>query len=670
MKNHKTNGIFLIFLFFSFNSLVAYAQKAKDRQVDVCVYGGTSAGVIAAYTAKKMGKTILLIEPGGHLGGLSSGGLGFTDIGNKYVVTGLAQDFYRRIGTHYGQLEQWIFEPHVAENTFQSYISQANVSVLYHYRLLNVIKKGNLIKSIMVESSGDAVSTRLISAKVFIDCSYEGDLMAKAGVSYTIGRESNATYNETYNGVQLLDGHQFPGHIDPYRVKGDSASGLIWGISSNKLMPQGTGDKKVQAYNYRICLTNNTGNRIPISRPSGYDSTHYELLARLIETQKDKLNLNDYFIWSAMPGQKTDINNRNGFSTDMIGANYLYPDGNYQVRSQYINDLKLYSQGLLYFFGHDERVPLPLRKQMLQWGYPKDEFKDNNNWSFQPYIREARRMIGSYVMTQANCSGKIRVTDSIAMAAYTMDSHNCDRLVINQMVKNEGNVEIPGFPPYPLSYRALLPKQRECSNLLVPVCLSASHIAYGSIRMEPIFMVLGQVAGVAAGIAVDEKKAVQNINYQKINKIIKNNPLLNGRKVEQVIDNQSKGIVVKGNWVIKQGNAYGPDMLCLDSHGKSAAAVRFYPKKSTHGTFKLYSYYPALQAGADTTCIKIFDGLNTHLQTLIKSNIKVEGQTSGEWVFLGTFALSTKSQPYVEIGNNGSTGIIAADAVLFKPDKL
>lgn len=667
MKNHKANSFILLFLLFAFGSSTAKGQKATPSHVDVCIYGGTSAGVIASYTAKQMGKTVLLIEPGNHLGGLSSGGLGFTDIGNKYVVTGLAKDFYRRIGTHYGQLEQWIFEPHVAENTFQSYISQANIKVLYHYRLSNVIREGNTIKSIVLESSGSTASAQLISAKIFIDCSYEGDLMAKAGVSYTIGREANTTYNETYNGVQLLNGHQFPDHIDPYRIKGDSTSGLIWGISSNKLMPQGTGDKKVQAYNYRICLTNNPANRIPINRPVGYDSTHYELLVRLIEAQKNKLSLNDYFIWSAMPCQKTDINNRNGFSTDMIGTNYAYPDGSYQVRNQYINDLKLYTQGLLYFFGHDERLPLLLRRQMLQWGYPKDEFKDNNNWSFQPYIRETRRMIGAYVMTQANCTGKVRVTDSIAMAAYTMDSHNCDRLVVNHMVKNEGNIEIPGFPPYPLSYQALLPKQQECNNLLVPVCLSASHIAYGSIRMEPIFMVLAQVAGVAARIAIDNNIAVQNVNYQKINSIIKNNPLLDGREAEQVIDNQNRDVTIKGNWITKKGNAYGPDMLYLDSHGKSTATVRFYPKKSTHGTFKLYSYYTASPAGADTTGIKIFDGRKVHLQTLIKSDIKVQGQTSGEWVFLGTFVLSEKNRPYVEIGNNGSPGIIAADAVLFKP---
>lgn len=642
-----------------------------QRAYDVCVYGGTSAGVMAAYTAKKMGKSVILIEPGKHLGGLSSGGLGYTDIGNKYVVTGLAKDFYRKVGSHYGKFEQWIFEPHVAEDIFNTYINRAKVDVWYNFRLRSVNKAGTLIKNITVEPSVAKASAGLktIVAKEFIDCSYEGDLMAKARVAYTVGREANTVYNETYNGVQLLTGHQFPDHIDPYRIKGDPSSGLLWGISPGKLGAQGTGDRKVQAYNYRICLTSDPANRIPISKPADYDSAHYELLLRLMQAQPGKLSLNDYFIWTLMPDHKTDINNRNGFSTDMIGTNYDYPDGSYQQRAKYIDDLTAYTKGLLYFVGHDSRVPLPLRQQMLQWGYPKDEFVADGYWSYQPYIREARRMTGKYVMTQANCTGKERVRDGIALAAYTMDSHNCDRLVVNGMVKNEGNVEIGGFPPYPIAYSALIPKGNECTNLIVPVCLSASHIAYGSIRMEPVFMVLAQVAGTAASLAIDEKIPVQEVNYQRINSTIKNNPLLDKSEPEQIVDNQNKSVVINGDWKVKAGEAYGPDMLYLDSHGRGAEKVRFYPKKGTRGRYQLYSYYPALPSGADTTTVRVFDGRMFHRQTLIREKIKVEGQTSGEWVLLGTYLFSGQSAPFVEISNNGSSGIITADAVLFKPGK-
>lgn len=646
---------------------VLYAQP----HYDICIYGGTSAGVVAAYVAKKAGKSVIIIESGKHLGGLSSGGLGYTDIGNKYVVTGIAKDFYRRVGNHYGKFEQWIFEPHVAEDIFKAYIAGAKIDVYYQYRLLSVNKTGNEIKSIVVEPSiaGQDLSDKVISASQFIDCSYEGDLMAKAGVSYSVGREANSMYKETYNGVQLLKGHQFPDFIDPYRIKAEPASGLIWGISPGKLASQGSGDDKVQAYNYRICLTNNAANLIPVKKPEGYDSTHYELLARLIEAQPGKRTLNDYFIWSLMPNQKTDINNRNGFSTDMIGNNYTYPEGSYLLRAKYIADLTEYTKGLLYFFGHDSRVPIALRTQMLQWGYPKDEFLDNDHWSHQPYIREARRMLGKYVMTQANCIGKEKAQDGIAMAAYTMDSHNCDRLVVNGMVKNEGNVEVGDFPPYPIAYRALVPKDNECKNLIVPVCLSASHIAYGSIRMEPVFMVLGQVAATAASIAIDEKIAVQKVSYLKINNKIKNDPLLDGREPEQIVDNQSKNVVINGNWKTKVGEAYGPDMLYLDSHGKSDETIRFYPQKIRRGKYQLYCYYPALSLAADTIAIKIFDGRALHREVLLKSKIRIEGQTTGEWVPIGTYLFSGKLNPYVEIDNTGSAGLIPADAVLFKPYK-
>src|SRR5690606_23293193 len=321
-----------------------------------------------------------------------------------------------------------------------------------------------------------------------------GDLMARAGVSYRVGREDNSEYNETINGVQLMDGHQFPDGIDPYKTPGKPRSGLLWGISDEKLLPNGTGDKKVQAYNYRICLTSDPDHQISITRPEDYDPSRYELLLRLFEAFPHKRKLNDYFIWSHMPNRKTDINNRGPFSTDMIGMNYGYPDGSYEERERIIRDHTVYTKGLLYFFAHDPRAPQRLRDEMRQWGYPKDEYVEYGHWTPQLYIREARRMVGSYVMTQHNCQGREVVADGVGMAAYTMDSHNTQRIVVDGMVKNEGNVEIGGFGPYPISYRALTPKAEECRNLLVPVCLSATHIAFGSIRMEPVFMVLAQSA--------------------------------------------------------------------------------------------------------------------------------------------------------------------------------
>lgn len=645
-----------------------------DNQYDIVVYGGTSAGVMAAYTAKMLGKSVLLIEPGNRLGGLTTGGLGYTDIGNKYAITGLSRDFYRRIGDHYGKFEQWIFEPYVAEEVFLDYIERADVEVLYQHRIVSAQKDQSYIRQILVENSADPkqATNRTITGKIFIDCSYEGDLMAKAGVSYTVGREANSAYNETYNGVQLMEGHQFPDGIDPYKIPNNPGSGLLWGISNEVLQPDGTGDKKVQAYNYRICLTDDPGNMIPIIRPEGYDSARYELLLRLFEAQPEKRSLDDYFIWSRMPNRKTDINNRGGFSTDMIGMNYGYPEGSYEERSEIIRDHTIYTKGLLYFYGHDPRVPQVLREQMLTWGYPKDEYVKNGHWSPQLYVREVRRMIGSYVMTQANCQGREVVSDGVGMAAYTMDSHNCQRIVIEkdgkQMVKNEGNVEIGGFGPYPISYRSLTPKQEECKNLLVPVCLSASHIAYGSIRMEPVFMVLAQSSAVAASMAIDADQTVQEVDVNQLQSLLKANPLADGSTPEILVDNEDKEYIqMSGDWKTVSKGSYGPTMLLDETKANTDKAVQFVPDITESGKYDIYTYFPQLENGSDQTYIRVFDGKQHKNIVISKSDILVEGQTSGEWVLLGTYELPNGEKAYVEISNKNTNGAVVADAVLFVP---
>jgi hypothetical protein len=655
-----------------------FAQKTV--YTDICIYGGTSSGVIAAYTAKMLGKNVVLIEPGGHLGGMTSGGLGYTDIGNKSAITGLARDFYRRIGKHYGKFEQWVFEPHVAEAVFNDFIRRADVEVIYQSRIEGVNKDIlSKITSIAVGQSLDSVHQRIdIHAAMFIDCSYEGDLMAMAGVSYKVGRESNHDYNETINGVQLMDGHQFPDGIDPYKIPGKRRSGLLWGVKADSLKPAGTEDKKIQAYNYRICLTSEPANQVPITQPDDYDPSRYELLLRLMDASPQKRRLNDYFIISKMPNSKTDINNKGGFSSDMIGMNHAYPEASYAQRDSIVKLHENYTKGLLYFIGHDERVPKPLRDEMLMWGYPADEYLGNNHWSHQLYIREARRMIGEYVMTQQNCEGKRKVHDGIGMAAYTMDSHNCQRIVVDGQVKNEGNVEVGGFGPYPISYRAIIPKEEHCTNLLVPVCLSATHIAYGSIRMEPVFMVLGQSAATAAVMAIENQVYIQDVNVKELQHTLIHNPLCDSSVTDVVVDNEDgRHTRVNGKkWIRKDEGGYGKSFLVSDPPEEKKLernarfkfnTVRFHGPIKAPGRYQVFIYLPKVDACTDQMKVKVSDGRTARERIVNPKNLSVEGQASGEWLSLGQQEIIAGKRPFVEVTNEGATGKVVADAVIWVP---
>ena len=650
--------------------LPARAQQ-RSQSYDVVVYGGTASGVIAAYTAKKLGKSVLLIEPGMRIGGLTTGGLGYTDIGNKYAIKGLSLDFYRKIGQHYGGFEQWIFEPHVAEDILKNYLEKAKVAVLYSYRIILARKVNKRIISIKLENAiRPAKGTdKTIRGKEFIDCSYEGDLIARAGVSYTVGREDNSQYGETYDGSQLREKHQFPDGVDPYKIPGKPESGLLWGISTNKLLPEGTGNKMVQTYNIRVCLSKDPANSIPITQPEDYKPERYELLLRLMQ-KKPIRHIEDIMTTSEMPNHKTDINNNGPFSTDMIGMSWQYPEGSYAERAAIFKAHENYTKGFFYFIGHDPRVPENLRKEMLAYGYPKDEYLNSNHFTTQMYVREARRMIGVYVMTQANCQGKATVDDGIALAAYTMDSHNAERVVVNGMVKNEGDVQIGGFGPYPIAYRSIMPKANECSNLLVPVCLSASHIAYGSIRMEPVFMMLGQSAAVAACMAIDSDSPVQQVNVATLQKELKNNPLADGSTPEVlVLNDDSTSVTVKGDWKRRQNipGCYGPSLLMEDSAAKATDSVRFTPQLKKEGDYNLYTYVVKAR-GASTQLNFIVDNGATQKNVELNMNdIEVKGQTEGQWVSLGKYHFEPGNKGSVTITGKNADGAVIADAVLFIP---
>jgi len=523
--------------------LPACRQKNAEGvfSADVVIYGGTSAAVTAAVQVHRMGLSVIVVSPDTHLGGMSSSGLGFTDTGNKEVIGGLAREFYQLIYNHYenpgswnwqkrseygnrGQgnpaidgekRTMWIFEPHVAEASFETMISSNNITV--HRDEWLDRETGVTLKN------GEIISIRTLSgniyrAKVFIDVTYEGDLMASAGVSYTVGREDNSLYGETWNGVQagvFHHGHYFKDKIDPYKIPGDPSSGLLPRISAEAPGENGSGDNRVQAYCYRLCLTQHPENKVPITKPEGYDSTQYELLVRVAETRWSEF----FAKYDAIPNHKTDVNNHGPFSYDNIGMNWDYPEASYERRKEIIEEHIRYQKGLLYFTATDKRLPQWVRDTMNTWGFSRDEFADNGYWPYNIYVREARRMIGKYVMTENDVLCKREVPEPAGMGSYTMDSHNVQRYVTAEgYVQNEGDIGVSAPRPYQISLRSLFPLEEQCSNLLVPVCVSCSHIAFGSIRMEPVFMILGQSAATVASLAVKSGRSIHDLTYEEVRK--------------------------------------------------------------------------------------------------------------------------------------------------------
>lgn len=539
-----------IFLFIFLMTIACQdgTQEGRGMEYDVVIYGGTSAGVAAAIQASRMGKSVVLIEPSGRIGGLTTGGLGQTDIGNKQAIGGIAREFYRNIKTYYenpvnwkwqeqkeyrdggqtrtieGEDAMWTFEPSAALKVYQDMISNEKIDVFYRQRLnrqTGVRKEGSRIISIHMESGEE------YRGGIYIDATYEGDLMATAGISYTTGRESNAQYGENLNGVQPNDTsltltgvvsmngihHNFVDGVDPYVVSGDPGSGVLPFIDTTGPGATGQGDDRIQAYCYRMCLTDHPDNRIPFEKPDNYNEMDYELLLRNYEAGENG------FPWinSKMPNRKTDTNNRTGFSTDFIGQNYAYPEASYEEREQIREAHRNYQKGLMWTLAYHPRIPEHIRDEVSRWGTCKDEFERADGWQQQIYVRESRRMISDLVMTQYHCEGLEVVSDPVGLAAYGMDSHNVQRYITDDgYVKNEGNVEARVAGPYPISYLSIIPKKEECSNLLVPVCLSASHIAFGSIRMEPVFMVLGQSAAIAGIMALEEDQPLQDLEYERL----------------------------------------------------------------------------------------------------------------------------------------------------------
>ncbi len=685
-----------IFLAFINRPLVAL-------EYDLVIYGGTCAAITAAVQTKKMGKSVLIVSPDKHLGGLSSGGLGFTDTGNKGVIGGLSWEFYHRIWKHYdkdtawrqqkkeeygnkgqgtpamdgAERTMWIFEPHAAEQVFEDFIADHQIEVIRDAWLDRALGGVTLANGRITQIK--TLDGKTHQGKVFMDVTYEGDLLAAAGVAFHVGRESKAIYGEEWNGIQtgvLHHRHHFdaiPGkvRIDPYMVKGDPTSGVLPKVSPLPPGEKHAGDNKVQAYCFRMCLTNDPSNRIPFPKPEGYDPKSYELLARILETGWNEV----FGKFDPIPNHKTDTNNHGPMSTDNIGMNYRYPNGTYEERRAIIKEHENYQKGWLYFIANDPRVPKAIQEEMNTWGLPKDEFTDNGNWSHQLYIREARRMVGKYVMTENDLLERIETPQSVGMGSYTIDSHNVQRYITPEgYVQNEGDIGVK-CSPYEIAYGSLVPKKSECENLLVPVCVSSSHIAFGSIRMEPVFMILGQSAATAAVQAIDDGVAVQDIDYEKLRKRL----LADGQVLEYTPTHAGNGIdptklpgilvddsraEYQGNWQTSTahrkylGMGYHHDGGNQD--GKSS--VNFKAKLPKRGWYEVRLAYTSNSNRSSQVPVMV-----NHIggQTEVILNERETPEIDDLFAFVGSFEFTEDAS--VSISNKGADGHVVVDGVQWLP---
>lgn len=664
---------------------------------DVVIYGGTSGGITAAIQTARMGKTAILIEPTKFLGGLTTGGIGATDIGNKKAIGGLSREFYAKVFQYYSDPTKWkqqtrdayfaakphgntgsedtmwTFEPHAATEIYDAMLKEVagKVTVVFSERLdlkKGVIKEGNRITQILMESG------RSFTAAMFIDATYEGDLMAKAGVRYAVGREANAMYGEQINGVQTARSisHQFTKKVDPYVKAGDPSSGLLPGIEKDP-GDEFTGDHKVQAYNFRMCTTDVPENRLDWVKPANYDERWFELALRNVEAGDERIS------WapSKMPNRKTDTNNNFAISTDFIGQNWDYPDADYDTRARIWQAHEDWQKGLMWTYAYHPRVPEKIRAAFQKFGLAKDEFSDTGHWPRQLYVREARRMISDYVMTEKNCRRLEIVPDSVGMGAYNMDSHNIQRYVTAEgFVRNEGDVQI-GSRPYPISYRSIRPRGEECSNLLVPVCLSASHIAYGSIRMEPVFMVLGQSAATAAVQAIEQNVSLQAIDSAKLqSRLLEDRQMLDFESppapvVSAIQKADLPGIVVDDTEAVLTGfesvghttpGFVGSGYRHDNDEGKGQQKARFSPTLPKAGRYQVSIAYSALANRASNVPVTIH---HAEGDSTVLVNQKQKPQGKNKLHLLGTYTFSAGADQWVEITNTATDGHVIVDAVQF-----
>ena len=657
------------------------ANSGLPALSDVVIYGATPAGVMAAIAATAQGKSVIILEPGKFIGGMVTGGLGATDFGNRGAIGGLSRDFYRQVRAHYVATfgpdspqvrdcsDGFLVEPHVADLIMRRMLAAAHVEVILDELVVQVQVQAGKIGSLTTRRGG------LYQGQVYIDATYEGDLMALAGVPSVIGRESSAEYGESLAGVQARS----PAHQWSVAVDGRAAAGagaLLPLVQAGAAGPAGAGDGKTQSYNYRLCMTDRAANQVPFPRPAGYDPARYELLARYLLARPD-VKVGQLMNPVRLPNGKTDTNNNGPISTDHIGANWDYPAATPDARRAIIDDHLAYVQGFFYFLANDPRVPPALHAEMARWGLAKDEFTATDHWPHQLYVREARRLRGAYVMRQSDIMTNRTKPDSVGLGSYNSDSHHVQRTVqADGSVLNEGDFQVR-VRPYAIPYRSLIPQAQDCTNLLVPVCLSASHVAYGTIRMEPVYMILGEAAGIAAALAIEGKTTVQGVPVDQLRAKLKargailnpdevpgpaaNPAALDPARLEGIVVDDAQATLI-GDW--HESSTVGPFVGLAYRHDGGTrdgrATARFAPNLPRTGRYEVRLFAPPSSNRATNVPVLIHSADGDQI-------IPVNQRQAKGPIVLGSFAFEAGRSGFVEVRNAATDGHVIVDAVQFIP---
>lgn len=662
-RSYFSRGLLLAFLFSALPG-----DSGQVVESDICVYGATSGGVAAAVAAARLGKSVVLLSENYHVGGMSASGLGVTDIGpgnNTAYLGGISREFYRRVGQKYGttNLVIW-FEPHVAESVFREMLEETTVMLYTNQLIASASRDGQRLTEIVMEDGS------VYRAKMYIDTSYEGDLMALARVSFTVGREGTNVYGESLAGIRPLGGAY---NYDPYVVAGNPASGLLPFVQAPAGGIVGDGDHRLQAYNFRLCLTQNATNKIPIAPPANYSEARYELFRRYINAriaQDGSVSLGNLIhIQTIIPNGKTDINANGELSTDYVGYNYTWATNTHAGRALLRQEHEDYIRGLFHFLATSTNLPASLRSEAQSWGLAKDEFQDTGGWPWQIYVREARRMVSDYVMIQQNADGRRVAADPIALARYNIDSHGVQRLPSGGFSRWEGS--IGGTPPYPygISYRSIIPRVGECENLFVTFALSASHVGFASVRMEPVFMMTSQSAATAAAFALDDRVPVQQVDYAKLSAQLRadgqlltwDSPSASTNGI--ILDQGGPGTASAGSWTFgANAGGWNGDYWHDQASSKGAKWVKYTPTLPTNGTYEVSLWWVEASNRATNTPVDVIHAAGTN-RFLVNQRL-----SSGGWHKLLTTNFNAGTNGSVIIRNDNTTGnYVIADGVRFQP---